>query len=383
MTEAQQLFVLLAVLYLVECTGWAHAHAYAFHSWLGESFKPVRPGRWFGNPDGGLLVRHLLPPLGTHFLAQWCPISFSRDAIVGYVPQAVGTVDRPNQSAQCWRRDDVEEVRVDGKYVLVNGERFVRCVGDPEARHYADRIRQWQTGGQPLELIARWLDESLDVDAIDSRWQEFVQRSAASRFFGNLLFCLLFVAGPFLVWQQGLLRAWVFLIIPLVPLVLGAVITFVRLHRFFVPDDRVDRILHAFVAAVYPLEACRAVDMVSRHVFTGYHPLAVACALCREDDFRDFGRRFLSDLHFPLQPVFHLEEPAARTVVEDFRELQIDACNRMLAREEIELGTLMTSWMPEEGSQTYCPRCQSQFVLETGLCSVCGIELLNWGEELG
>ena len=101
----------------------------------------TRPGKWFGNRSGGLLVKPLLPPLGTTFACQLWPLSVSPQGVFSNVSHALDLEWRPEHPSQFLEFHQIERVSVDEKKVRVNGRYFCRAVSEPVSRRVADLLR--------------------------------------------------------------------------------------------------------------------------------------------------------------------------------------------------------------------------------------------------
>ncbi len=88
MTDSQMLLLVVALIYFSECASWANLHCVAFVSWTGGRWRWTRPGKWFGNRSGGLVLKPLFPPLGTSFLCQLWPLSISPRGVFSNVSHA-------------------------------------------------------------------------------------------------------------------------------------------------------------------------------------------------------------------------------------------------------------------------------------------------------
>src|SRR5881396_3647174 len=127
MGELESLLLVLALIYLSECLVWVPRGALAFSSWRGIRFGIRFSASWIGNQHGGLLLSNPLPPLGTVFIVPNLPLSLAPAAVFAYSSVCLDPAGRPWQSARHLSFDEVRNVGVDGRKLLVNDEVFFKA----------------------------------------------------------------------------------------------------------------------------------------------------------------------------------------------------------------------------------------------------------------
>src|SRR5207302_9775862 len=121
MGELQRLLLVIALIYLSECMVWVRRGAFAFGTWWVRNFHLRHPSALLGNQRGGLLLANPLPPLGTVFVSQLIPLSLSPEGVFAYTSACLNPAGRPWQTAKYVRFEDILEVAVEGRKMLVNG----------------------------------------------------------------------------------------------------------------------------------------------------------------------------------------------------------------------------------------------------------------------
>ncbi|PYK98202.1 MAG: hypothetical protein DME19_13390 [Verrucomicrobia bacterium] len=348
MGELESLLLVLALIYLSECMVWVRRGALAFRRWWGKNYRILHPGGLLANPRGGLLPANPLPPLGTVFVAQPFPLSLSPDAAFAYSSTCLNPAGRPSQTAGCLRFEDIRDVAVEGRNVLVNGEIFLKSISAFSARHLADGLRRLRKLPKPerAEAIKGLIRDSLNAGNIAGILRDCGSRAGPIRILSNaLFFYLFFVVVPF-VWRFGFGRLGLWLLGGMLP--------------------------QTITIALLPT-AIRAPDILARHLLEQFHPLAIAQVLCPSDSFEHFARQVLLDLRYPLFPVCPTSDEAAVAVERGFRTAVREAVEKFIQCAGLRPEDLTAPRRPDEpANQSYCPRCGAQFVMREGRCADCG-----------
>jgi len=375
MSDLQLLFLVLAALYGAECLCWLRRGSVAFTTWLGRSWSVRHPGTLAGNQSGGFILAAPLPPLGTVLIAHQIPLSLSPTGVLAFVATNVHPGWRPPQSGGFVRWENLGTVRVRGKKLLINGERFLVAATPSFARHLGAELQRLAKLTPPEReiAVAGMLRATIDRQALAARLRDFQTRSARVRWVGNALFLYLLVIAPGLIWHFGLGRTWPGLLLGLLTLTIATAIFFGRAHRALYPAADEERFTQRLTIALAPSSALRAHDLLSRPLVECFHPLVLAKQLLPNNEFRTFARRVLLDLRHPARPCVPSETPeviateayarhALRTATEEFLNQQ------GLAPDE--LGSPPTP--TDAACRSFCPRCGTQFTLPHAVCGDCG-----------
>lgn len=382
MTDSQMLLLVVALIYFSECASWANLHCLAFVSWTGGRWRWTRPGKWFGNRSGGLVLKPLFPPLGTSFLCQLWPLSISPRGIFSNVSHAFDLEWRPDHPSQFLKFDQIERVKVDEKKILVNGGYFCRTDSPRASQRIADLVRAARqlSESERETAILEALEDALNTAGIRDRMDQFFWRQAVLRILTNGLFSVVFIAAPIAVWQFDWIHVWLYLLAAILFFVLAIVLVFRSAYRELYPQDRYHRRMHMMIMVLNPLSAIRAHDVLSRDLLAAYHPLAAAQVLCSDDVFRDFARSLLLDLRHPIAPPCMNDEVEAQQIESWFRERNLETLEQFVQANGIDVEQLLGPDEPLDATcRSYCPRCRCQFVMDDGRCETCGgIPLIRW-----
>ncbi|PYM16628.1 MAG: hypothetical protein DME18_00985 [Verrucomicrobia bacterium] len=375
MGELESLLLVLALIYLSECMVWVRRGALAFRRWWGKNYRILHPGGLLANPRGGLLPANPLPPLGTVFVAQPFPLSLSPDAAFAYSSTCLNPAGRPSQTAGCLRFEDIRDVAVEGRNVLVNGEIFLKSISAFSARHLADGLRRLQKLPKPerAEAIKGLIRDSLNAGNIAGILRDCGSRAGPIRILSNaLFFYLFFVVVPF-VWRFGFGQLGLWLLGGMLPQTITIALLFRRAHQALYPGAGEERFKPFLTMLLAPPTAIRAPDILARHLLEQFHPLAIAQVLCPSDSFEHFARQVLLDLRYPLFPVCPTSDEAAVAVERGFRTAVREAVEKFIQCAGLRPEDLTAPRRPDEpANQSYCPRCGAQFVMREGRCADCG-----------
>ncbi len=375
MNDVQLLFVVLAALYLWECACWLRRGSVAFVTWRGRGWRVTHPGALAGNSSGGFILAAPLPPLGTVFIANQLPLSFSVDGVVAFVATNVNPGWRPPQSGAFVRWEQLGPVRVRGKKLFVNGVLFLVTATPGLARYLKSELQRVAklSPAHRETAIAEMLRRSLDGPAIQSRLREWRARSSAVRLLANLLFLYLLLIVPGMIWYFGFGLTWLGLLLGLLALTIATAIFFDRAHRALYPNAGDERFVHTLTIALAPSSALRAHDALSRPLLESFHPLGVAKQLLPDDEFGPFARRILLDLRHPARPCVNSDEPTVVATEAGSRHALLAAAEDFLQQQGLLPEKLARAPLPlDEGCRSYCPRCEVQFTTPTGVCVDCG-----------
>jgi hypothetical protein len=375
MGELESLLLILALIYLSECLVWLRRGALAFQTWWGRDFRVVHPGSLLSNQRGGLALANPLPPLGTVFVCQLFPLSISPEGVFGYSTACLDDAGRPFQTAAYVRLDDIREIAVNGRKLLVNGEIFLHAISTFSARHIAEQLRRLSKlpGAERAGAIKRFIRDSLNDDDVSKLLRECRSRSLLLRVLSNALFFYLFVVLVPLVWRFGFGQFGAWLLAGMLAQTISIAILFRRAHAALHPGADEERFKPFLTMLLAPPTAIRAPDILARHVFENFHPLALARALCPREPFRELARQVLLDSHYPLFPISPKSDPAAVAAEQWFRDAALNAVEKYVAGAGLQPRDLIAPPKPAEpSSRSYCARCGAQFVMTEGTCADCG-----------
>jgi len=375
MGELESLGLILTLIYLAECLVWVRRGAVAVIQWWGCGWRLAYGGAVISNQHGGFLFANPLPPLGTVFLGHPFQVSLSDEAVFAYSAACLSPAGRAIQTGKFLRWDDVRGIKADGRAVRINGDVFCRTGSPMQTRRLVDLLRRIQEASPSNRgiIIKKALAESFDTEQVRARLEEFTRRTNWLRTAALSLFLYLFVVTPVVIAQFGLRRSVWGLVAGLLAHTITAAILFRHAHKAFFPADNDERFVAVLTVCLAPLTAIRACDLLSRHVLAGFHPLAIVGVLCAPGEFKEFARRVFLDLKHPILPVCPVTDPKTIETEQDFRAKQLDTVEAVLRRAHVSVEKLIAPpTRSEAGNQSYCPRCDAQFIVVQGTCADCG-----------
>ncbi len=374
-SDGQTLLFILALLYLTECFVWVKKQSVAFVSNSGKRWRVTTPKSWMGNANGGMLLLNPLPPPGRVFLSHLLPISISPAGVCAFNSQMLPWGARSTtQTGEFVPVSAITKVTTDGAYLLINGEKFTRCVTPKQARALADLITEVSAAkSSKREAVLRSsLAKHFDAKQATNVWREAEEAVGPIRRFCSLSFVFMFVVTPILVTIFGLERLIIPIAVVMVLLAAQTAFMFYRAHRKLFPRETQERFENVVKMILCPPVSLRAVDVLTRNVLSEFNPLVVANVLEGADEQR-FVRGFVLDLQHPL--LHEVTEEKALATVNWMGAEQLRLSREYVKR--VGLENLFGPTEQEGDSLSYCPRCSVQFVTSKGECPDCpGVELV-------
>lgn len=367
MNELQLLLVLLVAFYLWECAQWIRRPGVVFRSWLGEAGRLNLPVGALSNRRGGFLFATPLPGAGYFFAVQWLPLLVTRDTIVAHPDPLDLRDESPPRASQRLPVAQSGSIAARRQLLWLEGKRFAVAGSTTAARAASVFIKQLARTepGNRQQLIADWLRASLDSQAVAERLTTWRRHTGWLRLFCGLEFALVAGICGWLAAGLSLREIWPWFAGGLILLNTLATVQFARAHRRLFPEALEERIQHTVMMALFPLATIRAVDVLSRPLLEGFHPLAVAAQLLKRNELEAFTRRQLRRARVWLRQAPPEERPFYQ---------QLDAAlGEFLRSAGLDADQLLAPPPASEPvCRSYCPRCGSQFTFATGPCADCG-----------
>lgn len=369
MSDVELLFLVLALIYVWECSNWVPLGAIAFTTWLGSRWRRASPA--VRNQKGGFVLAPFLPPLGGIVSANPPPLLISPEGfLAARPPSAKGEV-----IALAWT--DLRKIEAEGKLLAINGKAFARAFTITQARQAVDEVRnllRLAPAARESALQKLMHDRFRSKTALQ-KWKAFSLRTANLQFLANVLLIYLFVFAPLAIGRMGLTQIWPSLLAGLYVLTFSIAFMFHSAHKHFYPAAKDERFTHTLINMFSPATTIRARDLLSRPLLENFHPVALAKAFCRESEFKAMARAAVLDFHFPAKStVPSATAPAIpQAVVRYCRELEKKALETFLQKHGLKIADLLQPpRRMDESCVAYCPRCQAQFTFVEGECSDCG-----------
>jgi hypothetical protein len=214
-------------------------------------------------------------------------------------------------------------------------------------------------------LIEKWLSAVTDVAAARERYSEFrsVARSAAAMV--CLQFFVLFGVVPWLFYRVGTRAVWGCLAL-LLCVSVSIAIEFWQLHKQFYPQASDSRWTHGLTIVLSPLSAIRAMDLLTRDLLAGFHPVTAAAVVCVDEEFAGIAGGQLRELRYATIST------AERS--KWWNESLTRALQAVVAKRGLTADQLLAAPARQQDCDVYCPRCLAQYLAAREACSDCGYE---------
>jgi len=350
MSELGSLFLVVLLLYLLQCVHWVSPGTAVFSLSCRGTGKRKRQGFVWSAWDTAGLLAGPWPPLAPILVAAWP--AFQPDA-----SQLVVHGDNGEYDFLPW-----------GKLAFTHSDNKLLCNGKPvfkgseaQVARCAALLEQLQRARKPERetMVLRSLNQAMDARTAARRVTVFTGRSRLLRVLANVQLVMLFLALPLAFVRFGPGVLWR---VAVVLLAISGLITleFWMLHKKLFPAAKAVRFKSALTIMLSPIAAIRAGDLISRDLLGGFHPLAVAAVILPTDEFRQLAGEQLRLNRFG--------EPTSKWYRENLGRLM----ERLLRQNKIPPDELLRPAQRDIGAVAFCPRCLAQYVKMPGACADCG-----------
>lgn len=384
-SEGQTLLLVLVLLYLSECVIWMKRQSVAFIAASGGRGRIAFPHSWLGNANGGILFLNPLPPAGKVFLSHLTPISISPSGICAFNLQTLSSGARSaSQTGRFLSFSKVKQTGIDGPYLLMNKEKFVKCATAGQARKLSKLIDTMvKASPAKREALAKsWVAKQFAVKEAATRLREGKKAINLIQTMGWSLFLFLFALAPILVTMAGLLQVLIMIAIVMLVAAISIAVLFSRAHKKLYPEEKSERLESLVKMILCPPASIRAADILTRNMLAEFSPIVLADLLTGNRG-RQFVRAFVLDLQYPLK--HEVLEESARSTINWAAAEQLKASLAYLNSGRFENAEALLAPAEREGnSLSYCPRCGCQFVVHSVDCTDCpGVELVAFSKQIG
>jgi hypothetical protein len=346
MRDLVVLLIVVVLVYLFQCICWAPAQAQVFSLDAGRPGRRKRGFAWSALKLTGYWANPL-PPLQPLAVVSWPDVQLGPEGLrIGAEPKPIA-----------W--EQVMLSRSGGK-LMCNGTTLV-AGGTDELKSWQELIGRLKRAKvkERQKQIAAWLRKVTDVEAAKGRLELFDRAARWLEPAASLQFFLLFIVTPLGFFRFGSRALW-----PLLGAVLTTSIFIVwrlwRGHKALFPGDGDARFKSVFSALLSPIQAIRALDSLARELLAGFHPVAVAGAVCAKEEFEAMAGEQLRALGFSQLGESWYGEQLRAALVE------------MLRKKEIRAERLLEAPEREGDCVQYCPRCRAQYTKMREECADCG-----------
>jgi hypothetical protein len=346
MRDLVVLLVVVALVYLFQCICWVPAQAQVFSLEAGEPSRRKRGFVWNALKLTGYWANPL-PPLQPLLVVDWPAFQLTAEGL------RTGAESEPVP----W--EQVKLTRA-GRKLLCNDVRIFQGGADQVRACEELLLRLKQAKAKDRQkVIAAWLRKATDPEAVKKRLELFDDKARWLEFAVNLQFFLLFLVTPLAFFRFGSRALW-----PMLGAVAATSMCIVwrlwRGHKALFPADGDARFKSVFSALLSPIHAIRALDALTHDLLAGFHPVAVAGAICSAQEFEAFAGEQLREMKFSPY--------GASGYVEQLRA----ALEKTVEKKGIPAWRLLAAPQRESECVQYCPRCRAQYTKEREECADCG-----------
>lgn len=356
MTDGQLLLAVFTAFYVIECLHWMPAQAVVL-STIGSrgGWRASKPWLAGEASAAGPALAWPLPLLGGFLVADAWPV----------LPDVEGLVIGEGQHGAGRRLlwSDIKPV-LEQRTISLAPKAKVRCASVHGARQVLAFLEEARSLSMNERNLAceRWWAQSLSVPRAHASVRRWRLAARALRLPCVLVFCMCFGWLPFLYWKHSE-DHFRLLIAALALLAANALIatTWRALDRRFFGTAKTGRWAHLLHLLFLPMHTIRAHDLIGLDVAAGHHPVPLASALLPDEAFKTFAAEYWRRWRFrgPSDPL----QLSSVVVLPRLR-----ACYERLG---VSIAELERNPSPLAGSQSYCPCCHAQFVIQGNACSDC------------
>jgi hypothetical protein len=314
-------------------------------------------------------------------LSHLLPISISPAGVCAFNSQTLPSGGRPaTQTGEFIPFSSIDKTDVDGPYLLINGQNFIKCATPKQAKALASFLEKVTAAKSSRReaLITSWIASQFDAKAATRVWTDAESVIGPIRWMCSLFFVFLFIATPILVTIYGLETLIIPIAVAMVLLAAQIAFVFWRAHRKFYPTESQERLENVAKMILCPPVSLRAADVLTKNLLSEFSPVAVASVLAGPGE-QQFVRGFVLDLRHPLK--HEITDQKAAETISWMNERQLSSCLTLVERIDRFRGFLDPTER-EGDSVAYCPRCGVQFVVEEGECPDCpGVELALFSDQ--
>lgn len=353
-TELLSLFLIVLVIYVVQCICWVSPRSVVFGLDFRGRGKRSRQGIILNALETAGILANPFPPLTPLLAVQWPAFEVTPDGIQ-FESKEGEAISIP------WE-----------KLKVTHSETRLRCNGslafkgsEFQVLQYVELLGQLQQArrGQRGQMIQEWVGKMMNRQAASRRLRIFALRTRWLRIVAILQFVFLFLLVPLSFARFGTLIVWR-LIVMLVVISIAITVDLWIVHKSLFPKAGEHRFKSASITLLSPIAAIRACDVVARDLLSGYHPVAVAAAVLPVEEFRRFAGEQLRLCRFGD----YLDKQYQATLQK--------AMERAIRHEGVDPEELLRPPEREGDCVVYCPRCLAQYTKQREGCSDCGFEKL-------
>ena len=352
LTELASLFLIVFLVYVLQCICWASPRAIVFALGIRGRGKRRYQGFVWNAFDTSGVVANPLPPLSPLLVVQWPAFELTPDCIQ-FAAKEGEPVSIP------WEKLKLSH----SESKLLCNESVAFKGSEAQVLQYVELLGQLRRARRTLraQLIQDWLRRMTNTQAAARRLLVFSRRSCWLRIVSNLQFVFLFLLVPLAFEKFGTGILWR-VIVMLVVISIAITLEFWTLHKGMFPQAGGQRFKSGLTILLSPMAAIRANDAVARDLLSGYHPVAVAGAVLPAEEFQRFAGEQLRLCCF------------GDYLDKQYQQALQKAMEKIIRQKQLDPEELMRPPDKDSGCVVYCPRCLAQYTKQREACTDCGYE---------
>ena len=386
MGDTETLFLMLGIVYLMECCLPADKNALVFAP--GPFARKARQG-FSITLKSALLFLNPLPLFSRALVCELAPVSLCASGAALYnslLPDG-GTLKSGHGVFIPYA--EITRLEAKGARLRVN-ELEIPCADGERAERLALELQERVALLKTKERLGRPANEALerklcadlapafDVRAARARWREVLRSSRAPAISATLLFLHIFAVLPVGLLLSSYRPVWYLLGGVLLALHFMTVFFFWRGYRKLYPERGEERLKKLLSMFCNPFSSMRCPTQLCREGLAGFHPLLAGYIILRGRARQKFMHRAWCGLMYGL--------PAGEKAA--FARKQLATHNALLAsmlkRKLAEAGELLEPPLLrpvyDPAARAYCPSCLVQYAAELDECAYCpGVPLCKLG----
>tara|TARA_Y100001934_G_scaffold252496_1_gene316603 strand:+ start:3200 stop:4357 length:1158 start_codon:yes stop_codon:yes gene_type:complete len=369
MGDQQSMFAILAAFYALECLMWLPRGSVVFSAWF-QHFARRAPGEFLGNFRGAMVVRPIFP-FGSVFQVMPMPIAISPTGIAFSPVTPVNPEEVIISNGEFLQWKDINNIRSRGKAVQINNIDRWKAPSPTIAVAMAAQLNTLLSAPEEArdDVIQQQMAESFDAKAIGQRADEAQSKGRTLAVLGTILFVFVNCALLPMAFSLAFTDVWIWIIGATLLQTTSITILFWRAHKQLYPHSGDERFTAGLTMLLFAPAAMRAKDLITAPALTGFHPLPTAAHLSPRT-VKSYARFILRELKWAPSPQTSSESASTIRWHKEELSLAIIRCCTGQGWDPVDLAKPPPPADPE--SRSYCPRCLSEFVTETGNCSPCG-----------
>lgn len=378
--DVQQIFVVLAVLYLVECAWWVRGDTFRLFRRPWEPWSDV-PGDAALSSTWRFGASNPLP-WGEAFGAERFRFPFDAERVL--VPVLVAETGRERYEPFAY--EDLPPVAARDRDLLF-GDRCIAAFTSPHAAAVvAARLERLRTASAAdRRCVAEGIvKEAWDVEAARNILASWRAMSATVRDYGSALTILALVVAPIAYFFRASVPEWGLYTLLAVCVVtwLATAATALRLRPESLTGLPVAAI-HRWAVLFSPASAMRYYDTVGRDILWRFEPFVVAAVIGSPGSPSPAAAAHLRDVMFPAhRPAIDGATAGAALVaatLDWYLARTRDAASRACVAAGFDSSGIFRETSDDSSVRTFCPRCARHYTVAGGECDVCGLELVAIG----